>query len=779
MPTRPATETTTATASPSALRPALVYAVFAALWILFSDQLAAALFHDPDTLTLVSMLKGWLFVAVTTLLLYGMVRRQLDLAAQLAAREQAALQAKADAQRLLTEISNNSSDAIFAKDSQGRYLLFNQEASRVTGVPAAQALLLDDSQLFPPEQARAVRANDLQVMMENRTLSFEETVDTQDGELIYLATKGPLHDSHGQVCGMFGISRDITARKQIEAELRIAAIAFESQQGMLLTRPDGVIVRVNRAFSSLSGYSAEDVLGKSPALLKSGRHDEAFFRAMWLQIHSSGYWQGEVWNRRKNGGLFLAWLTISAVHDEQGNITHFIGAFSDITDHREAEAEIHRLAYYDPLTQLPNRRLLQDRIQHALAASERNRQYGALVFLDLDHFKVLNDTRGHDVGDQLLVETAVRLSRHVRESDTVARLGGDEFVLLLEQLGHGPQEAATLTGNIVDKLREVLALPFQLGDTSFHASASIGIALFLGHGESAETLLKYADMAMYQAKAAGRDTLRFFDPTMQAELEERSQLSGDLYLALECGQLQLYYQAQLNDQRQLAGAEALLRWQHPARGMIPPDHFIPLAEESGQILPIGQWVLQTACRQLASWQALGVPMPQLAVNVSARQFRQPDFVEQVNAALRDSGAAPAQLKIELTESMVLDNVDDTMAKMQALRALGISFSLDDFGTGNSSLSYLSRLPLDELKIDKSFILNLPHSRNDAIIAQTIIAMGNGLGLQVIAEGVETTEQRDFLRAHHCDAYQGYLFSRPLPVAEFDALRQQLAKPDQA
>lgn len=776
MPTRHSPEKATRSANPSALRPALVYAVFAALWILFSDQLAAALFHDPDTLTLVSMLKGWLFVAVTTLLLYGLVRRQLDLAAQLAAREQAALQAKADAQRLLTEISNNSSDAIFAKDSQGRYLLFNQEASRVTGTPAAEALQLDDSQLFPPEQARIVRANDLQVMMENRTLSFEESVSTRDGEVVYLATKGPLHDSQGQVCGLFGISRDITARKQMEAELRIAAIAFESQQGMMLTQPDGVIVRVNRAFTTLSGFSAQEALGRTPALLHSGRHDTAFFRAMWLQIHSSGYWQGEVWNRRKNGSLFIAWLTISAVHDEQGEITHFIGAFSDITDHREAEAEIHRLAYYDPLTQLPNRRLLQDRIQHALAASERSRQYGALVFLDLDNFKVLNDTRGHDVGDQLLVETALRLSRHVRESDTVARLGGDEFVLLLEQLGHGPQEAAKLTSQIVDKLREVLSLSFQLGDTSFHASASIGIALFLGHDESPETLLKYADMAMYQAKAAGRDTLRFFDPAMQAELEEHSQLSSDLHLALERGQLELYYQPQLNDRQQLSGAEALLRWQHPSRGMIPPGHFIPLAEENGLILPIGQWVLEAACHQLASWQAQGMPLPQLSVNVSARQFRQPDFVAQVSSALHDSGAEPGQLKIELTESMVLDNIDDTMAKMQALRQLGISFSLDDFGTGNSSLSYLTRLPLDELKIDKSFILNLPHSRNDAIIAQTIIAMGNGLGLQVIAEGVETAEQRDFLRAHHCDAYQGYLFSRPLPVAEFDALRQILASP---
>ncbi|SCK30852.1 bifunctional diguanylate cyclase/phosphodiesterase [Vogesella sp. LIG4] len=759
--------------APSPLRPVVVYALFAGLWILLSDRLAEALFDDAATLTLVSTIKGWLFVGVTSLLLYGLIRRQLALATQLTASRQAALQAQAETQRLLGEICNNSSDAIFAKDQQGRYLLFNQEAGRVTGKNPAEALGMDDSQLFPPAQAAGIRTNDRQVMTENRTHTYEETLSTTRGTVVYLATKGPLHDSQGQVCGMFGISRDITARKAQEEELRIAAIAFESQEGMMLTRPDGEIVRINHAFSTLTGYSAEEVLGKNPAMLASGRHDRAFFAQMWQQLLHTGYWQGEMWNRRKDDGLFIAWQTISAVRDEAGTISHFIGTFSDITSHREAEAEIHRLAYYDPLTQLPNRRLLQDRIQQALADSERSRHYGALIFLDLDHFKVLNDTRGHAMGDQLLLETALRLSRHVRESDTVSRLGGDEFVLLLEHLGSSPQDAALLTGQIAEKIQDMLSLPFQLGDTSFHASASLGIVLFLGHQEAPDTLLKYADMAMYQAKAAGRDTLRFFDPAMQAALEERSSMEHDLHQALERGQLQLYYQPQLDNHGQLTGAEALLRWHHPTRGLIPPGHFIPLAEESGLILPVGNWVLRNACQQLANWQQQGRPLPQLSVNVSARQFRQPDFVQQVTAALGSSCADPRQLKIELTESMVLDNIDDTMDKMQALRELGVGFSLDDFGTGSSSLSYLTRLPLDELKIDKSFILNLPHSRNDAIIAQTIIAMANGLGLQVIAEGVETRAQQDFLRDHHCNAYQGYLFSRPLPAAEFEQLRQQL------
>ncbi|WP_174875890.1 putative bifunctional diguanylate cyclase/phosphodiesterase [Vogesella oryzae] len=766
--------TTPQSATPSPLRPVMGYAIFAALWILFSDQLAAVLFRDPATLTLVSTIKGWLFVAVTSLLLYGLIRRQLALAAQLAQREQAALQAQAAAQRLLTEICDNSSDAIFAKDSAGRYLLFNREAARVTGRAPEEVLQRDDSFLFPPEQAVQIQANDRQVMTENRTHTYEETLSTCQGSVVYLATKGPLHGSSGQVRGMFGISRDITARKALEEEQRIAAIAFESQEGMLLTQADGVIVRVNRAFSMLTGYSAAEALGNTPAMLKSGRHDAAFFAGMWQQIAGHGYWQGEVWNRRKNGSLFIAWLTISAVRGEDGQISHFIAAFSDITSHREAEAEIHRLAHYDPLTQLPNRRLLLERIRQALAASQRSRHHGALIFLDLDRFKHLNDSRGHDIGDQLLEETALRLNQHVRESDTVARLGGDEFVLLLENLGSDGQQAAIQAGQVAEKIREVLAQPYQLGELTFHATASLGIALFLGHSESAEALLKYADVAMYQAKSDGRDALRFFDPSMQAALQERSQLESDLHLALQRNELQLYFQPQLNSRQQLIGAEALLRWQHPQRGLVPPGHFIPLAEQSGLILPIGQWVLQDACRQLAAWQQQGQPLQQLSVNISARQFRQSDFVAQVEAALASSGADPAQLMIELTESMVLDDVEDTLQKMQALRQLGITFSLDDFGTGYSSLSYLSRLPLDELKIDRSFILNLPQSHNDAIIAQTIIAMATGLGLRVLAEGVETPAQQDFLQQHQCQAFQGFLFSRPLPQDEFDSLRRRLA-----
>jgi diguanylate cyclase (GGDEF)-like protein len=443
---------------------------------------------------------------------------------------------------------------------------------------------------------------------------------------------------------------------------------------------------------------------------------------------------------------------------------------ADITERKHAEEEIHHLAFYDPLTELPNRRLVQDRLGRALAISNRSRHYGALLFLDLDNFKTLNDTRGHDVGDQLLIESARRISASLRAGDTVARLGGDEFLVLLEGLSTEMQDAAVQARHVGEKIREALSEPYLLAGREFRCAASIGATLFFAEAESVETLLKHADLAMYKAKDAGRNTLRFFDPAMQTALDVRSALETDLRRATEGGQLRLYYQPQVDNASRLIGAEALLRWEHPERGMVMPGSFISLAEETSLIRPIGEWVLTTACVQIKAWSTASATRDlKLAVNVSARQFRQPGFVDQVRKILTQTGANPQSLKIELTESMVLDDVGDTFEKMHALKALGIGFSLDDFGTGSSSLSYLTRLPLDQLKIDRSFVVNLPDDRNDAIIAQTIITMGKSLGLDVIAEGVETEAQREFLDRHDCSAYQGYLFSRPLPLAEFSRL----------
>lgn len=552
------------------------------------------------------------------------------------------------------------------------------------------------------------------------------------------------------------------------AELRIAATAFESQEAMMITDANAVILRVNRAFTDITGYSAEEVVGKTPSLLKSGRHDAAFYAAMWETIGRTGAWQGEIWDRRKNGEVYPKWLTITLVKGADGQITNYVGMHTDITQRKAAESEIEHLAFYDPLTHLPNRRLLLDRLHQALAACARSERLGALLFIDLDNFKTLNDTRGHDKGDMLLQQVAQRLAACMREGDTVARLGGDEFVVMLEGLGDNPEDAATQAKTVGEKILAALNQPYRLADENHHSTASIGIALFADHRDTVDELLKRADLAMYQAKAAGRNTLCFFDPVMQAVVSARAALESDLRQGLELKQFFLHYQPQVSREGGMVGVEALLRWRHPERGMVSPLDFIALAEETGLILPLGLWVLQSACTQLAAW-AGHVHTADLvvAVNVSARQFRQPDFVAEVLGVLAQTGARAERLKLELTESVVVDNVGDIIEKMVALKAHGVCFSMDDFGTGYSSLSYLRRLPLDQLKIDRSFVNDVLTDPNDAVIARTIIALGQSLGLNVIAEGVETEGQRDFLAQAGCLHYQGYLYSKPLEAQDFE------------
>jgi diguanylate cyclase (GGDEF)-like protein/PAS domain S-box-containing protein len=565
---------------------------------------------------------------------------------------------------------------------------------------------------------------------------------------------------------------DVTGLMRAEEELRIAAIAFESQEGIIVTDPNAVILRVNRAFTGLTGYSEEEVLGKSPHLLSSGHHDKAFYQSMWAILLKDGYWQGEIWNRRKNGDVYAEWLTISPVIGPDGSLTHYVGTFSDITDHKEAQAEIHRLAYFDPLTKLPNRRLLQDRLRQALIAASRSRLFGAFMFLDLDHFKILNDTRGHDAGDRLLVEVARRMCAVVREGDTVARLGGDEFVVLLEDLSQLAGETAALAKQIGEKLLKAVSLPYNFDDFEYRCTASVGVGLFRGR-DSVEELFKHADLAMYEAKTEGRNTLRFYDPTMQAMVTARASMEADLRSALEQNQFRLYLQPQLGHDCRIVGAEALIRWQHPTRGLVSPVEFIPVAESTGLILLVGLWVLETACALVKTWE--GHPHArhlQLSVNVSARQFHQHDFVEQVLKVLQSSAINPDKLKLELTESLVLDDINETIAKMNELEQAGVCFSMDDFGTGYSSLSYLTQLPLDQLKIDQSFVHNISVTTNDAVIVQTIIGMAAILGINVIAEGVETESQRVFLEQHGCPLFQGYLFSPPVPIDEFEALLKQ-------
>jgi diguanylate cyclase (GGDEF)-like protein/PAS domain S-box-containing protein len=542
---------------------------------------------------------------------------------------------------------------------------------------------------------------------------------------------------------------------------------------MVITDTDGNILRVNQAFVQMTGYGADEVLGQNPRLLASGRHDVVFYKAMWHSIVCENNWHGEIWNRRKNGDIFPTWIDISAVKDADGQLTHYVATCTDISSRKSAEDQINYLAFYDPLTHLPNRRLLLDRLEQAIATCARHQCKGALLYVDLDNFKTLNETLGHLQGDLLLEMAAKRLLTCVRDDDTVARLGGDEFVVMIEHMNCSALDAATQAEAVGHKINEVLSQSYPIGPFEHHNTSSIGITLFGNEAiETTEEPLKRAEMAMYQAKAAGRNQLRFFDAQMQVMVTVRSALERDLREAVRQNQFVLHYQAQVNTSG-LTGAEVLVRWQHPVRNMVSPTEFIPLAEETGLILPLGQWVLETACAQLAAWAVQPtLAYLTLAVNVSAKQFYQEDFVAQVQATLVRTGANPHRLKLELTESLLVTDVESIILKMSALKSPGLSFSLDDFGTGYSSLSYLKRLPLDQLKIDQGFVKNILTDSNDAAIARMVVALAESLGLAVIAEGVETKAHQEFLAHIGCHAYQGYLFSRPIALEDFEKFVQQ-------
>jgi len=557
------------------------------------------------------------------------------------------------------------------------------------------------------------------------------------------------------------------------ADLRIAASAFEAQEGMMITNITGTILRVNKAFIKITGYSIEDAINQNATLLNSDRHDELYNESIWTQIGLTGNWEGEIWSKRKNGEIYPQYLSVTAVKDKNSTVTHYVHTFNDISTKKAAADEIKYLAFYDSLTGLPNRRLLTDRLVQAVASSLRSEQQGALLFIDLDNFKVLNDTLGHDIGDLLLKKTAQRLIDCMRDGDTVARLGGDEFVVIMENLSTHALEAAAHTRYVAQKILAKLNLPYQLNTYSYHNTPSIGATIFGSNNAVIDELFKQSDIAMYQAKKAGRNTLRFFDPVMQENINIRATLEAELRNALEQQQFRLYYQIQVNDAHLPIGAEALIRWHHPERGIVSPAQFIPLTEDTGLILPIGLWVLDTACSQLKKWQQNSHTCDLvLAVNVSAYQFRQDDFVAQVQATLQKHQINATRLKLELTESLLLDNVEAIITTMTELKKTGVQFSLDDFGTGYSSLEYLKRLPLDQLKIDKSFVRDITVDSNDKAIVRTIIVMARSLNLDVIAEGVETAEQQQLLLNKGCTRFQGYLFGKPVPINEFDALVEQ-------
>ncbi|HEY0665635.1 MAG TPA: EAL domain-containing protein [Gallionella sp.] len=714
------------------------------------------------------------FDEVTRNLLAGMVSNLnlvLDRFVLDAQRKQAeaALRENETRTRLILDMAM---DAVISTDQEGRVIDWNPEAERMFGYPADQVRGRDLAGLIIPPAHRHAHLQGMKQFVETGDASImgkrtETTGMRADGSVfpIELALSFVLRNGKYFFNAFI---RDITEWKATEADLRITAATFNAQEAILITDSKGEILRINTAFEESSGFSAAEVIGQNPRIFQSGHHDQKFYQEMWGVLRATGKWSGEIWDKRKNGDIYPKMMTITAVYDRNQQVTHYVAVSRDISRRKQSEAAIHQLAFYDPLTGLPNRRLLMDRLQQSIAVSMRENRYGAIMLLDLDHFKILNDTKGHEIGDLLLKEVAARLSSLVYEGDTVARLGGDEFVVILEALDSDSDKAAALAEQNAEKVREALLQPYLLKGRTHHTTPSIGITLFRGHQDSLEDLLKHADIAMYQAKSAGRNAIRFYDPETQSEIEARADLETGMRLSLEHRQFQLHYQLQVDSAGRPLGAEALLRWMHPQRGLVPPAQFIPLAEETGLIVPIGLWVLHTACMQLRSWQE--DPLTRnltLAVNVSAKQFHQPDFVSRVRRALHECGANPALLKLELTESMVLENIEDTIAKMHELKRLGVSFSMDDFGTGYSSLQYLKQLPLDQIKIDRSFVRDIASDPNDAAIVKTIIAMAEAMGLNVIAEGVESEAQHKFLSIHGCRAYQGYLFGKPLSIEAFE------------
>lgn len=674
---------------------------------------------------------------------------------------------------LLKEAQQHAHMGSWELDLRRRKLSWSEEAHRIFEIDPASA---GDSYgrffaVVHPDDRPVVERSFASSLRRHAPLDLVHRLSFADGRIKWVHQRGTHgYAENGRPVRSVGTVQDITERHLADQQLRIAATAFDAQEGMFITDARGVILRVNKAFTRITGYTPEDIAGKSPDLLSSGRHDPGFYAEMWRSIHSTGTWAGEIWNRRKSGEIFPEWLTITAVCEANGEISHYVATLTDITLRKSVEDEVRYLAFYDPLTHLPNRRLLHDRLQQALASSSRSGRYGAILFIDLDNFKALNDTQGHDMGDLLLQKVAERLTSCVREGDTVARLGGDEFVIMLEALSPLAQEAANQTEAVGEKILIALNQAYKLKGAPYHNTPSVGATLFCGHDPSMEDLLKRADLAMYQAKAAGRNTLRFFDPEMQAVVTARMRLEAELRQALEARQFFLHFQVQIGGDGQPTGAEVLVRWQHPQRGLVSPAEFIPIAEESGMIVALGQWILESACSQLARWAKRSeTAQLTLSVNVSVRQFRDPDFVEQVLVALRRSGAPPQQLKLELTESLLADDIDDIIEKMTRLNDAGVSFALDDFGTGYSSLASLKRLPFDQLKIDQSFVRDLVSDGNDAAIAGMIVALAESIGVTVIAEGVETEAQRDRLAGLGCHASQGYLFGRPVSLEAFERL----------
>lgn len=697
---------------------------------------------------------------------HQIVGRNRALSDEMEARRQTEIKLKDEEARFRT-FFESSPDPAWIIESR-RFTACNDAAVKLLGYGSQEELInAHPSQLSPkiqpdgePSFAKAERI--LLAAERGELLRFEWTHLKADGTDFPAEVTLSRFMLHGQPA-IYCTWRDITERKRSEKDQRLASAVYENTaDGIIITDPGGQIVSVNKAFTEITGYGADEAIGKTPAILKSERQSEPFYRHLWTTVRTKGVWQGEMWNRRKNGELFPEWLTITAVRSASGDIANYVGVFSDISAIKRSQADLERLAHFDPLTDLPNRILFRDRLAHAF---ERGRRYGhkvAVMLLDLDGFKTVNDSLGHPVGDKLLQLVAERIRNTVRVEDTVARLGGDEFALVLSNLSHG-EDAVEVARKILLATQE----PFDIGGHGALVTASIGIAVFPDDGDEPNTLIRNADAAMYKAKESGRNTHRFYQAEMTQAAQSRLSIERGLRRGIENQEFEVWYQPQISlESGRYLGAEALVRWRDPERGLVPPNDFIPLAEQTGLIVPLGEQVLNRVCADARRWLDAGIQVGRLGINVAGPQLYRSDFVAALGQAIERYSLSPETLEIEVTETFMMENPAEVRRILDAVKAMGVTTAIDDFGTGYSSLSYLKELPIDTLKIDRAFISHLPDDPHDIAITRAILALGKSLQFKVIAEGIETAAQRDFLQAEGCAEGQGYLFAKPMPPDQF-------------
>ncbi|NGZ07348.1 MAG: EAL domain-containing protein [Magnetococcales bacterium] len=671
-------------------------------------------------------------------------------------------------------------------------MICSEEARRIVGLhvqPPLPGALETFLAVTHPEDRPMVEQTIRMAMATHSTFEFDHRVIRPDGQQRWIHEIGEVYqDPKTGVLRIAGTMHDRTEQREAETRLKIAASVFEGAmeeaearmllttkvfenavEGVMVTDPDGVIQSINPAFSVITGYSAEDAMGRTPAMLRSGIHDEGFYQRIWSDILGEpGAWRGEIWNRRKNGEAHPVWETITTIHDRNGTITHFVAVFHDLTAIKRSEEALLFRTYHDSLTGLPNRVLFQDRLRQALGQAGRSDDKVLVLIFDLDLFKNVNNSLGHTVGDRLLKGVAERLAHFVREGDTMSRMGGDTFGFILREI-----RTSQDVGVVVRKLADALAKPFYIDDQELFVTASMGVTLYPDDGADADLLIRNADMAVARAKTAGRNNCQYYAPAMGAEAERRLNLEHNMRQGLERDEFFLVYQPKVDlHSGQIFGMEALVRWRHPRDGLISPGQFIPVAEESGLILPLGSRILRMACQETRQWHDAGFTHLKVAVNLSIRQFRQADLLDEVRSALAESQLTPTALELEVTETLMMENLDEIVAILTRLKLLGVTVAVDDFGVGHSSLTYLKKLPIDVLKIDQSFVRDLTLDSDDTAIVTAILALGRSLRLKVVAEGVETHDQLAFLRREGCDAIQGYLFSRPLTPEDFTALLHQ-------